>query len=143
MYIRFMVFNATFINISVISWRSVHWWKKPQVTDKLDHIMLYISPWVEFQLITTVVIGTDCIGSCKSNYHTITASTTPWFLNCSDCVVFFIFHFIILIMTNLYFFSTCDVYYISVAKYVICIHKRCRDWATWPGLSNASLYSIS
>jgi len=22
-----------------------------------------------------VVIGTDCIGSCKSNYHTITATT--------------------------------------------------------------------
>jgi hypothetical protein len=23
-----------------------------------------------------MVIGTDCIGSCKSNYHTITATTT-------------------------------------------------------------------
>jgi hypothetical protein len=23
------------------------------------------------------VIGTDCIGSCKSNYHTITAMTAP------------------------------------------------------------------
>jgi hypothetical protein len=23
-----------------------------------------------------VVIGTDCIGSCKSNYHTITGTTT-------------------------------------------------------------------
>jgi hypothetical protein len=26
---------------------------------------------------TSVVIGTDCIGSCKSNYHTITATTAP------------------------------------------------------------------
>jgi hypothetical protein len=26
---------------------------------------------------TSVVIGTDCIGSCKSNYHMITAMITP------------------------------------------------------------------
>jgi hypothetical protein len=42
----------------------------------LYHIMLYTSPWSIFQLRTCVVIGTDSIGSCKSNYHTITATTT-------------------------------------------------------------------
>ena len=26
-----------------------------------------------------MVIGTDCIGSCKSNYHIITATTAPSF----------------------------------------------------------------
>ena len=30
-----------------------------------------------FELTTLVVIGTDCIGSCKSNYHTITTTTAP------------------------------------------------------------------
>jgi hypothetical protein len=35
------------------------------------HIMLYTSPWAGFKLRTLVVIGTDCTGSCKFNYHTI------------------------------------------------------------------------
>ena len=36
--------------------------------------MLSTSPWSTFELTTPVVIGTDCIGSCKSNYHTITTA---------------------------------------------------------------------
>ena len=45
----------------------------PQVTDKLHHIMLHRAGF-EF---TLVVIGTDCIGSCKSNYHMIMTMTAP------------------------------------------------------------------
>jgi hypothetical protein len=45
LWVRVMVFNATFNNISVIPWRSVLLVEEttdlPQVTDNLYHIMLY------------------------------------------------------------------------------------------------------
>ena len=39
--------------------------------------MLYTSLWGGFEPTTSVVIGTDCIGSYKSNYYRITATTAP------------------------------------------------------------------
>ena len=80
LFVCLMVFNATFNNISVISRRSallVETTDLSQVADKLYHIMLYTSPWSRFELTTSVVICTDCIGSSKSNYHTITTTTAP------------------------------------------------------------------
>jgi hypothetical protein len=53
----------------------------PQVTDKIYSIMLYrVHPvWVGFELTTLVVISIDYIDSCKSNYHTTTTTTAPYF----------------------------------------------------------------
>jgi hypothetical protein len=45
---------------------------------------------VGFKL-TLVVIGTDCIGSCKSNYHTITTMMAPFIIS-SEPVPTFILH---------------------------------------------------
>jgi len=77
-----MVFNATFNNISVISWWSVLVVEETggpgenlsQVTDKFYHIMLYTSVRARFELATLVVIGIDCIGSCKTIHHDDTTS---------------------------------------------------------------------
>jgi hypothetical protein len=45
--------------------------------DKLYHIMYGVHLAQEGFELTLVVISTDCIGSCKSNYHTITTTTAP------------------------------------------------------------------
>ena len=50
-----------------------------QDNDKLDNIMLYrvhlAIGWIHFT--TSVVIGSDCIGSCKYNYYMITTTMSP------------------------------------------------------------------
>ena len=77
----FMVFNATFNNISVLSWRSLAHFITWCCTE-------YTSSWTGFELPTLVVIGTDCTGICKSSrlneYSTISIpDNIPWL--CTFC----------------------------------------------------------
>ena len=68
-----------------------YWWRKPDVpgenhrhVSRTDKVITYVVQmyrvhlaWAGFELSMLVVIGTDCTGSCKSNYHTIKSMTTP------------------------------------------------------------------
>ena len=85
-----MVFNATFSNTSVISWQSVllvevtgvpreNHWPVTSYWQTLSHNVVSNTPvWAGFELTTLGVIWTDCTGSCRSNYHTITAMAVPY-----------------------------------------------------------------
>jgi hypothetical protein len=77
------VFNATFNNISALSWRSVLFVKETRVPGEnhrpaacqcktLSHNV--VSPWTGLEHTHLVVIGTVCTGSCE-NYHTSTSTT--------------------------------------------------------------------
>jgi len=79
--VRVMVFNANFNNISVISWRSVFLVEETGVPGEnhrpaasrlqnLAHNVVSSTPRLS-------VIRTDCIGSSKSNYHSIMTMTVP------------------------------------------------------------------
>jgi hypothetical protein len=76
-----MVFNATFNNISFIQWRSVLLVEETGIPGEnhrpaVNHwqTMSHNVVWTGFEPTTLMVIGTDCIGSCKSNYHMITTT---------------------------------------------------------------------
>jgi hypothetical protein len=83
-------FNATFNNISVILWRSFLLLENTRVPGENHRPVASHSQTLSHNVVSStprhkqgsnsqlkVVIGTDCTGSCKSNYHTITVTTVP------------------------------------------------------------------
>ena len=73
--VRIMVVNVTFNNISVIAFVSFIGGGNKSTRSATSH-------WQTLSHnVVSVVIGTDCTGSCKSTYHTITATTTPSYIN--------------------------------------------------------------
>jgi hypothetical protein len=63
-----------------------YWWRESWYPEKNPDFITwccfeYTSPWAGFELSTLVVIGTNCIGSCKSNYHTIITTMAPTSIN--------------------------------------------------------------
>jgi hypothetical protein len=79
--VRGMEFNASTDNISAIWWRSVllveetvvpaenHWPVASHWQTITYCCIEYTSPWERLELTTLMEIGTDCTGSCISNYH--------------------------------------------------------------------------
>ena len=48
----------------------------PVASQTLSHNVVQLD-WSRFELTTSLVIGINCIGSCKSNYHMIMSMTGP------------------------------------------------------------------
>ena len=75
-----------------------YWWRKPPTCRKslinFYHIMLYRIHfvWAGFELTMLVVIGTDCIGICKSNYHMIMTAPVITLRSSLSSLIFLTLH---------------------------------------------------
>ena len=88
-WVSVVVFNATFNNISVISWRLVLLVMETRVPGEnhwpaASHWQTLSYNIIGFELTTSVVIGTDCRDSCKSNYHTTITALSQVHRNIKD-----------------------------------------------------------
>jgi hypothetical protein len=114
-----MVFNATFNNVSVISWLSVL--LVEETGGPGENHRLVASHWqtLSHYVVHLTLIGirthnisgnicTDCIYSCKSNNHRITVTTAPSSISTFKC-------------------NTDHLYYISD---IACIYGTCIQFKT-------------
>ena len=70
--------------LSTICGSQFCWWRKPEYPEKTtdlpqvtDNLYQVHSSWAGFEFTMLEVIATDCIDSCKSNYHTIMTKAAP------------------------------------------------------------------
>ena len=94
-FVSVIVLNATFNNISAISWRSVllvEETRVPEVNHRRTasqwHItccIKYASLWAGFELTPFVVICTELKGRCKFNYNTIKTTMASCISNVYLC----------------------------------------------------------
>jgi hypothetical protein len=81
--IMVIVLNATQQYFSYIVVVSFCWWRKPEKNQSAairwqtwsHNVVLSIPHHERYSITTLLVISTDCIGNCKSNYHTIMTMT--------------------------------------------------------------------
>jgi len=88
--------------------------------------------WARFELTTLVVIGTDCTGSCKSNYYTNATTTAPGIKNrllkctyiSNECILF---HVYLTPLAYTFTFNKLIIrpYWIKWSKYNRTVEERC------------------
>jgi hypothetical protein len=69
--------SADFIEVIYLSFLSLDSWMLLPVANHWQTLSHNVVSRTGLELTTLAMIGTDCTGSCKSNYHTITTTTSP------------------------------------------------------------------
>jgi hypothetical protein len=127
-YPLLMVLNATFNNISVYRGGQFYWWRtlrKPPTCRKslTNYHIMYTSPWSRFELTTSVVIGTYCIDSCKSNHHTIMATAAPRAMRDQTTIVYFLISIWRVTYVNVIWLKLSKIWYKHLAFFLITIWR--------------------
>jgi hypothetical protein len=78
---QFEQYFSYIVEVSFIGGRNQSTRRKPPTNFITQCCIEYTSPWTGIELTTLLVIGTDCKGSCKSNYNTLTTTTAPATVN--------------------------------------------------------------
>jgi hypothetical protein len=84
-----LIFNEMVMRSALFYTNTPNWLFILLDRQSLSHNVLYwvYLAWAGFELTTLVVIGTDCIGICKSNYRTMT--TAPSHLASTLYLIYF------------------------------------------------------